>query len=77
MEKIAERKNKIVYRDGDRAVKVFDKEFKKSDIFNEVLNQSRVEETGLDIPAIEEVKMIDGKWAIEMTYIEGKTRNVR
>ena len=73
MEKIAERKNKIVYRDGDRAVKVFDKEFKKSDIFNEVLNQSRVEETGLDIPAIEEVKMIDGKWAIEMTYIEGKT----
>ena len=36
MEKIAERKNKIVYRDGDRAVKVFDKEFKKSDIFNEV-----------------------------------------
>ena len=51
MEKIAERKNKIVYRDGDRAVKVFDKEFKKSDIFNEVLNQSRVEETGLDIPA--------------------------
>lgn len=28
MEKIAERKNKVVYRDGDRAVKVFDKEFK-------------------------------------------------
>lgn len=73
MEKLAERKHKVIYRDGSRVVKVFDSEFKKSDIFNEVLNQSRVEETGLDIPAIEEVKMIDGKWAIEMTYIEGKT----
>lgn len=40
---------------------------------NEALNQARVEETGLKIPQLEEVKKIDGKWAIVLDYIEGKT----
>ena len=43
------------------------------DILNEALNQARVEETGLNIPRIEEVTKIDGKWAIISDYIEGKT----
>ena len=59
---LAERKNKVIYRDGDLAVKVFDESFPKSDILNEALNQARVEETGLNIPKIEEVTKIDGKW---------------
>ena len=70
---LAERKNKVIYRDGNLAVKVFDESFPKSDILNEALNQARVEETGLNIPKIEEVKKIDGKWAIVSDYIEGKT----
>ena len=70
---LAERKNKVIYRDGNLAVKVFDESFPKSDILNEALNQARVEETGLNIPKIEEVKKIDGKWAIISDYIEGKT----
>ena len=70
---LAERKNKVIYKDGNFAVKVFDESFPKSDILNEALNQARVEETGLNIPKIEEVKKIDGKWAIISDYIEGKT----
>ena len=70
---IAERPHKKIYRDGDLVAKVFDESFPKSDILNEALNQARVEETGLNIPKIEEVTKIDGKWAIISDYIEGKT----
>ncbi len=70
---IAVRTAKTVYRDGEHCVKVFDKDFSKADVLNEALNQARVEETGLNIPKIEEVTKIDGKWAIVSEYIPGKT----
>lgn len=70
---LAQRKNKVIYRDGNLTAKVFDESFPKSDILNEALNQARVEETGLNIPKVDEVTKIDGKWAIISTYIEGKT----
>lgn len=70
---IAVRTAKTVYRDGNRAVKVFDEGYKKSDILNEALNQSRAEETGLPVPKLLEVGVVDGKWAIASEYIEGKT----
>lgn len=70
---LAERKNKVIYKDGDKVYKIFDESFPKSDILNEALNQARVEETGLKIPALQEVTKIDGKWAIISDYIEGKT----
>ncbi|MBR2176005.1 MAG: phosphotransferase [Clostridia bacterium] len=73
MDAIATRKEKIIYRDGDNVVKLFSDKFPKSDILNEALNQSRVEETGLPIPALKSVSVIDGKWAITMDYVEGKT----
>ena len=73
MDIIATRKDKIIYRDGDSVVKVFSEKFPKSDILNEALNQSRVEETGLPIPALKAVTIIDGKWAIVSDFIEGKT----
>lgn len=57
---IAVRTSKTVYRDGDKAIKVFDEEYSKSDVLNEALNQARVEETGLNIPKIIEVTKIDG-----------------
>ena len=57
---IAKRKNKTIYRDNDKTVKVFDKEYSKADVLNEALNQARVEETGLNIPKALEVSKIDG-----------------
>lgn len=70
---IAVRTGKTVYRDGDKVIKVFDSDYSKADVLNEALNQSRIEETGLNIPKIHEVSMVDGKWAIVSDYIEGKT----
>ena len=70
---IATRKNKVIYREGDNCIKLFDKEFSKIDVLNEALNQARIEETGLYIPKIKEVLTIDGKWAIVSEYISGKT----
>ena len=70
---IAVRNTKTVYRDGDKVVKVFDEHYSKADILNEALNQARVEETGLNIPKLEEVTKVNGKWAIVMGYIKGKT----
>lgn len=70
---IAVRAGKTIYRDGDKAVKVFNSGYSKADILNEALNQARIEETGLNIPKILEVTMFDGKWAIASEFIEGKT----
>ena len=70
---IAVRTGKTIYKDEDRAVKVFDTDYSKSDILNEALNQARIEETGLNIPKILGVNMIDGKWAIVSEFIKGKT----
>ena len=70
---IAVRNNKTIYRDGDRCIKVFSKEYSKADVLNEALNQARIEETGLNIPKVLEVTMIDGKWAIVSEFIKGKT----
>lgn len=69
---IAVRTAKTVYRDGDTVIKVFDEDYKKSDVLNEALNQARVEETGLNIPKVIEVMKLDGKWAIVSQYIPGK-----
>lgn len=70
---IAVRKAKKVYRDGDKCIKVFDKDYSKADVLNEALNQARIEETGLNIPKVLEVTTIDGKWAIISEFIEGVT----
>ena len=70
---IAVRNNKTIYRDGDRAIKVFNAGYSKADVLNEALNQARIEETNLNIPKILEVTMVDGKWAIISEFIKGKT----
>ncbi len=70
---LAERKDKKIYRQGDTIVKLFDESYSQSDILNEALNQARVQETGITIPKIREVTLIEGKRAIVMDYIEGET----
>lgn len=70
---IAVRNDKTVYKDGDRCVKVFNAEYDKADVLNEALNQARVEQTGLNVPKVLGVGVIDGKWSISSEYVKGKT----
>lgn len=70
---LAVRTSKIIYREGDTVLKVFDTNYSKSDVLNEALNQARVEETGLNIPRLIDVLVENGKWAIRTEYIEGVT----
>ena len=70
---ISVRKNKTIYQDGERCLKVFAEGYSKSDVLNEALNQARVEETGLNIPKIHEVTVFEKKWAIVSEFIKGKT----
>ncbi len=65
-------KKTISLKDG-AVVKSFDESYPKSDILNEALNQARVEETDLNIPKIQAVTVEDGRWAIKMDYVPGKT----
>ena len=70
---IAKRPHKTILREGNKCIKVFDSSYSKVDVLNEALNQARVEETGLNIPAVLEVGVTDGKWSITSEFIEGKT----
>lgn len=70
---IAVRNSKTIYRDGEKCIKVFSEDYSKADVLNEALNQARIEETGLNIPKVLEVTVVDGKWAIVSEYIKGKT----
>ena len=73
LEIIAERPSKTIFRDGDKVIKLMNKNFSAPDVLNEAMNLSIVYETGFCVPNLLEVKMIDGKWAIIMEYVEGKT----
>ena len=70
---IAFRTRKIIYRDGNTVIKVFDQNYLKSSVLNEALNHARIEETGLRIPKLLDVLKVDEKWAIQTEYISGKT----
>ena len=70
---LAERPQKVIYRDGDRCVKVFVPGYSKAAIYNEASNHVRIEEKGLNIPKVLGVENIDGGWAIATQFIEGKT----
>ena len=71
---VASRPDKTIYRDGDKIIKVFAADKKKSDVLNEALNHARVEEAGVKIPRLYDVTCLsDGRWAIVMDYVEGKT----
>ena len=74
-ELISKNATKSVYRDGDKAVKVFCKGFPKAEVLNEALISARVEAIGgINIPSIQAVSVEeDGCWSITRDYIEGKT----
>lgn len=62
-----------VYREDDKVIKIFNVDQPKTAAMYEALTHARVEATGLPIPVIHEISVIDGKWAITMDHIEGKT----
>ena len=71
---IAATATKTVYRDGDKAIKVFHADFPKAEVLNEALITARVEETGgIKVPKVLEVGVFEGKWSITFEFIEGKT----
>ena len=39
MKALKEREHKVIYKDGDKVVKVFDETFSKADVLNEALNK--------------------------------------
>lgn len=73
-EVIAATATKTVYRDGDKAIKVFHEDFPKAEVLNEALITARVEETGgIKVPKVLEVGVFEDKWSITFEFIEGKT----
>lgn len=71
---IAKRPNKVIFVEGGKLYKQFDKSFKKSDVLNEAINHARVEEAGLKVPKIYDVNISDeGQYSIVMEYIKGKS----
>ena len=71
---IAERKNKTIYKDGDKIIKLFVESHPKSNVLNEALNHARVEEfSNLNVPKLLEVTRVDNRWALVSEFIEGKT----
>lgn len=68
------RKNKEIYVEDNKVIKLFVEEHPKSNILNEAVNQARVEEnSNLNVPKLIEIKKIGNRWALISEYIEGKT----
>ena len=71
---IATRKNKTIYKDEDKIIKLFINGHPKSNVLNEALNQARVEEfSNLNVPRLLEVTKVEDRWALVSEYVEGKT----
>ncbi|MDR0622611.1 MAG: aminoglycoside phosphotransferase family protein [Deltaproteobacteria bacterium] len=71
---LAQRPAKVIVREGERVLKIFDQNYSVADVLNEALNQARVMESGLRIPELLEVrKTPEGKWVIVMAFAEGGT----
>lgn len=71
---IAKYPHKQIVQDGDAIQKQFDATYPKANVFNEALNQVRVEETDLNLPHVRDVRQSEnGEWTIVMDYIPGKT----
>lgn len=73
---IAERANKVVYRDGSRKIKVYNQDVSKVEVLVSALNQAKIEETGLKIPKLLEVTTENGKWIVVTEYVEGTPLDV-
>lgn len=62
-----------IYLLGNKAIKVFKNVRLQADACYEAELQSKAHKAGLPVPAIYEVSEINGKAAIIMEYVKGKT----
>lgn len=62
-----------VYRDGYRIIKLFKANVPKTYVLYEALTNSRIELADILVPKLYEVSVFEGRWAIIMEHIEGKT----
>lgn len=62
----------VLAKDGI-AYKIFSKNFSKKDVFYEAMLHATAENTGLNVPQINEILEIDDRIAISTQYIHGKT----
>ena len=67
------RPDKVIYRDGETIVKVFNDTFSKEGILREAMNNAIMETTGLPVPKVVEVCKAKGQWAIVEQFVPGKT----
>lgn len=73
LELINERRNNKIYSDGEKAYKIFNKNYKKIDVFIEAFITSMVEKTNINVPPIEEVSTMNGQWCFKTELIKGET----
>ncbi|ETP72229.1 phosphotransferase family protein [Lachnospiraceae bacterium JC7] len=73
-ELLSQSPSKSVYRDGNKILKIFSKDFDKSEVFHEAFINTRVENIdGINVPKILGIFAENGQWVIEKEYVEGKT----
>lgn len=74
-EVLFQRATKSVYREGDKAIKSFCKDFPKAEVLNEALISARIEEIGEILTPITLAVTMDedGCWSITKDFIDGKT----
>ena len=65
---ISQNNLKSVYLENNTAIKVFSKDYNKSDVLYEALNTARVEDAGVNIPKLLSVSVNNGQWEITSEY---------
>ena len=73
MKLVNQRRNNNIYTDGNNSYKIFNEGYSKDKVFMEAFISSKIEELNLNIPVIEEITTIDGKWAFKFQNIYGKS----
>ena len=70
---INERRNNSIFTDGKKTFKIFNKGYKKTDVFLESYITSIMEEDKINVPKIKEVYKKDNQWTFEFQKIEGES----
>lgn len=66
--------SKEVYKEDGLAIKLFNATHPKAFVLNEALNHARVEQySGLNLPTLKEVAVVNNRWALVYNFLEGKT----
>ena len=68
------REHKTLYAQGDKVIKVFDSNYKKSDVLNEARNEALVRENSdLNVPSLSSVSESEEGWCLIRDKVEGVT----